>query len=671
MNRKLHKIINICLIFFVVAAISVPAFFAAVRQGVRPNNPLAEERTTTQREREREETGGGSGTNGEGNFTSPENMESITKQKEENPVENNNQHVENTNSNNSFHKIANAVNTKLTNGDKKSGVNRTGTESGGKHSTDEGNGTDTDTIYFTTSIIDGETVSQYEYSFTITHKIAEIHVEQLSVYVNDSLVANFSGNVLLAEGANQIQIVVIYRDSDGQEIIARKSYTVSVDTKDLWITTDLKEQTTENPFLQFLAYAQMGEKQAKMTVTVNDEKIVGESNQYAVILIAGNNVITLRAECDGCIVIKKYVVIFQPKQEYSIYTNLKNQTVNTQTITFQAFICNGTPKAKLSVVVNGTMITGEKETYQAVLKNGNNTIRLKATDSNAAAINQTYTIKYVPVATPETEPKMTFINISDGMNISGENFTLKIGAKDYEGNRIYYDGICVVLNGKKIQYRWSNTYTSYYLDLKNGKNQLEIRLTDNDGRYKDFSYCVYCTYIEEGTPIGTVTLSIDAKVLNIGLLMKPKKVDIYYGDTGADVFQRAMENSGYTYEYIGTVRQGFYLEALCRPGMLRGWRIDETLKNEILEDGLQFNVNPETGEYIYDMDSLGTLDFCQGSGWTYSVNGEYKECGMSEYIPADEDEISVRYTLAYGKDIGAYSSSGGVYGIKEQYRITY
>ena len=71
------------------------------------------------------------------------------------------------------------------------------------------------------------------------------------------------------------------------------------------------------------------------------------------------------------------------------------------------------------------------------------------------------------------------------------------------------------------------------------------------------------------------------------------------------------------------------------------------------------------------MDSLSEFDFCQGSGWTYCVNGEFKEYGMSEYKPKDGDNILIRYTLAYGKDICGYNQSGTSYGIKDKYDITY
>lgn len=526
-------------------------------------------------------------------------------------------------------------------------------------------------IYFTTSIIDGQTVPKYEYSFIITHLIEELTVENVSVYVNDLIWENFSGSVLLTEGSNTIKIVVTYRDDGEKEIVAWKSYRVIVDTKNLSITTTLYNQTVDNPFFTFTAYATMGENNADIQVMLNDKEVSGTKNKYSITLTQGKNNIVIRASYGEYLVIEKYEIILSVAQEYRIYTTLYNQTINTDTIDFKAMILNGTSKAKLSVIVNGNVINGDGAQYRAQLVIGSNTIRLKATDTGGVSLQQIYTIQYVPVATKETEPKLTYINVSDGMNINGNRFTLNIGAEDYEGKRIYYDGIEVSLNGKKIQYRWSSQYTSYLLNLMNGNNELEIRITDSAGRYKDYAYSLNCTYIDEKTIIGTATVSMDAKVLHIGVLMKPKKVDIYYGDNAADIFARAMEGSGYTYTYSGTIAEGFYLESVGRPGMLRGWKIDDALREEILEDGLQFHLIPETGEYVYDMDSLSQLDFCQGSGWTYSINGEYMEYGMSEYHPKDGDALLLRYTLAYGKDIGAYSSYSGTYGIKEQYENIY
>ena len=57
-------------------------------------------------------------------------------------------------------------------------------------------------------------------------------------------------------------------------------------------------------------------------------------------------------------------------------------------------------------------------------------------------------------------------------------------------------------------------------------------------------------------------------------------------------------------------------------------------------------------------DSLGEFDYTTASGWMYSINGStYPGRGMSGYFLSDGDVLTLRFTLAYGKDIGG--STGG------------
>lgn len=91
------------------------------------------------------------------------------------------------------------------NGNENISLKSTSNKSGnGKESADEGKSNKskgksfvdkvnqkTETLYFTTSIIDGETISTYEYAFTITHLVESLTVEQQLVYVNDEQVNNF------------------------------------------------------------------------------------------------------------------------------------------------------------------------------------------------------------------------------------------------------------------------------------------------------------------------------------------------------------------------------------------------------------------------------------------------------------------------------------------------
>ena len=528
----------------------------------------------------------------------------------------------------------------------------------------------TDDVYFTTSIRDGEIVTAHEYAFTITHLHEELDVEKVSVLVNSEESPDFAGKVFLQEGSNTITVAVVYSDSYGKKIQAEKSYRVIVDTQTLVISTDLKDCEVDSPYFDFTASAKYKETEVPLEVTLNGDEAQGEEGTYSVTLKQGKNLLHLKAQKGDLTVEKTYTVTFTSKTEYSIYTTLKDQTVNEEAFSFRALIVNGTAKAKLTVVVNGTTVAGDNGKYQTTLKIGNNTIRLKATDTGAVSINETYTIKYVPLATEETEPVLKYINVSDGMEINGETFTLNIGAEDYKGNKIYYDGIRVKLNDKKLQYVGSGDYVRYKLKLQSGENQLDVRLTDSEGRYKDFHYTLKCTYIEPGTPVGTATVVMDAKVLHLGTLMS-KKVEILYGDTAASVVARALEDDGFSYESSGSLESGFYLAAVKRSGITRGWKIDDGLLEEIEEDGLTLNRDGDTDELIHSKNSLGQFDFCQGSGWMYMINGKNVSYGMSEYEPEDGDTISLRYTLAYGKDIGAYQSSSGSHGIKDSYEHTY
>ncbi len=536
----------------------------------------------------------------------------------------------------------------------------------------EGEESPTDDIYFTTSIIDGETVTEYEYAFTITHLKKELTPKKITVTVNGEEVRNFDGSVLLQEGSNAITVAVTYEKEDTSLLEASKDYTVFVDTTTLVISTDLQDQTVNTPYFTFTASALLRGEETDLTVSLNGQKTEPrEEHTYRVTLNEGTNTIVLNAQKEEYTVNKTYHILFQAEESYSIYTTLKNETVNTPEYTFQAMILKGTSKSRLTVIVNGTTLTGSDGTYTASLNSGTNTIRLKATDTGQVSINQTYTVRYVPLATPDTEPVMVSINVSDGMEISGSTFTLNIKATDYQGNKIYYDGMTVNLNGKLLQYRWSGEFVSYVLDLQTGENQLSVRLTDREGRYKDFYYGLECTYIEKGTPIGNATVSVDAAVIHLPAFLDGVNVEVCYGDTVADVLDKALKAAGYDYKYTGATDSGFYLTDIVKSNITDGCYIDDALVAEIEEDGLMMNREPGTDNFIYQTDSLGQLDFSQGSGWMYSVNGTYESYGMSDYAPKDGDVIRVRYTLAYGKDIGAYQAAGGSYGIKDHYDNQY
>jgi len=56
--------------------------------------------------------------------------------------------------------------------------------------------------------------------------------------------------------------------------------------------------------------------------------------------------------------------------------------------------------------------------------------------------------------------------------------------------------------------------------------------------------------------------------------------------------------------------------------------------------------------YIEGIGNLYEFDGGPTSGWMYSVNGAYPNCGSSAYVLQNGDTVCWRYTCALGADIG-------------------
>lgn len=509
--------------------------------------------------------------------------------------------------------------------------------------------------YFSTTIVDGETVNTRDYSFEIIHKHSELVVSDVYVYVGGTLQVQFKGNVLLSEGGNNIRVAVRYKQIDGRTFTVFCDYTVYVDLGNIVIITDLFEHETETNILSFTAYAVFDGRKLPVAATSGGEELTQTDDLFRAKLKSGENIITLCAEYNGHTAQKSYKIQCNASDELSVFTTLKPQTVHSDSISFEAYILNGTEKAKLTVIANGKTVKANGTAYTAPLKLGSNTVRFKVTDKDgdkSVSTSRNITIKYVPPTTPETAPFIKYINIKDGASIVGGKYTLDLLPVDCNGERIYHNGISVTLNGTTYNYSWSSEYTSYLLNFKDGKNTLDIHITDKDGRYSDYSYTVNCRIPQSGESLGTATVSIDANVLGLGYILKPMKVDIVQGESGADLLCRVLEQNGFEYTHTGTADTGFYLSRITKQGIGLGVKIPNELVEYITNDGLEWR------EQHFD-DSLGEFDYCQGSGWMYSINDSFPNYSFSDAVFKDGDIIKIRFTLAYGKDIGGYSTTGG------------
>lgn len=505
----------------------------------------------------------------------------------------------------------------------------------------------TNTDYFSTTIKDGETVFSRSYSFKITHNHKELKAKSTTVFVNGTKQAGFSGRVLLNEGKNLIRVEITYTDINSKVISVYRDYTVNVELGEIIITTDLTDRTVDTNSIFFSANAAIDGESLPLNVTCNGNRITSSNGQYSAKLSENENVITLSAQWQNKSISKSFTVTYIPAKAIEIKTSLTNCTVNDSSFSFSAYTINGTAQSRLSVAFNGSALSPANN-YRVNLKTGSNSIRLKADDvvnGERVSITQDYIIRYVPLADEKTAPRIEHINISDDMTIKGSDYCLDILPVDYLRNRIFCNGISVRLNGSVVSHESDSKYTSYYLYLNGGLNRLDIRISDSAGRYTDYSFDINCLAVADGEEIGSVTISTDANVLGLGYIIPPEKITIRQGETAAATVLKYLEEHGFTCNYSGDVNNGFYLSRISKKGIGLNVSIPQELVNELNKNG--FELNDQS-----DDNSIGEFDYSQCSGWIYSINGEFNNCSLSKAVLKDGYELRIRFSLAYGKDIG-------------------
>ncbi len=301
---------------------------------------------------------------------------------------------------------------------------------------------------------------------------------------------------------------------------------------------------------------------------------------------------------------------------------------------------------------------------------------------------------------------------------NGQAVELSVQAwsEDTQGNRnwILATGVntrlIVRLDGTEYRYTGvSDTMQQYKLmpenDYSGDRNQhiLYIYAEDADGNYGEKTITLVGKRTEAGQKIGTASISIDLTVLGLGVY-GPIEYDVLSGEPvsyavakavwgydAGEIFGRAAQTFGWAEgEYTGTLDQKFYLSSIgdrsglaSRAMALSGhtWREALNLEDDSEEMVLAaidqyFAGQPELAALwrcIYrnglpvstcqDSDSVGEFDFTGGSGWLYYVSGSgYPGDSMSNWYLKDGDQLILRYTLAYGWDVGGSSDRGNAVG---------
>lgn len=516
--------------------------------------------------------------------------------------------------------------------------------------------------YFTTSIQDGETVTKSTYGFTITHKKTPERVLQTAVLVNDIPVESFDGQVSLQQGANQIVIRVTYGDEEKEDAVVERQYTVYYEENQLVLHTNLDDgMETTTKRIEFMAKAMFNERTYEADVLLDGEELAqNDEYEYVASLNAGMNEFTIRATLDGETVEKKYRVTYVKKQQrIQFETDLKNAQVSNAELFFTATAFAGNQQLDLEATLNGTPLEEVNDTYYDLLQNGKNTVELRAT-LDGETERETYTIYYTEpeettnqtVPDDEDGPKIV-TDLTNGLQMRGSIRNLMIWATDASGKKLPASGVAVTVNGKGAQMIWADSEKiSYKLKLAEGKNTVTVKAWDSKGRIATKTYTVYAKNIDEGKVIGTATISVEATTVGLGKLIPDTEVELHEGERGSYVLEQLLRKNGFTYRNDGTLDVGFYLKSISKENMNASLRVPSDLEKIVQKHAEYYNAKS------YTPNTLGEFDISNGSGWMYSINGDYPNYSMADAYFLDGDVIRLRYTLFYGNDINGGAALG-------------
>lgn len=554
-------------------------------------------------------------------------------------------------------------------------------------------------LYFTTSIIDGETTAEETYPFTITHQPQREPIG-LAVTVNGRelryAAQTTSVTVHLAAGANTIVVSADYRE-DGGTVRATRSYTVCyAQPGELIIvakrTSDGRQLgelgTVSEGALTFTACAERdGSTYPVQSVELNGRTLAGSGGSYTADLNSGENRIRVKASYQSSSADVTYTIIYNANA-FRIKTSISDTviddntaqssasfekvTVDSERYRFWLQLIQSTGKESIDRVrvsdSTGTFsLTQDSDgRYTVDMGREDRQLYIDYKDSTGRSKTYKYQLHFQrgaedtpedrqPTIIAQVEADGTVIGLTNGLTMKTPDLIVLVDGRSCNGQQLYANNYTVSVNGTVVSAPISQSgyqfgYAAYLSNV--GANTITITATDGDGYAATRSWTVY---YENGDI--TVTVSVEATTVGLGYLVPPTEVTVPGGTDAWSIVEKVLTENGY-----GISGSGSYLSAIQRSGICNGWSIDPELMGRIIEDNMD-ELGAGMDPRPYSMDSLGEFDFYRYSGWMYSYNGSYPGYGFNVCKPQDGSVIRVRYTLAMGKDIGGYSSANGSYGV--------
>ena len=333
-------------------------------------------------------------------------------------------------------------------------------------------------------------------------------------------------------------------------------------------------------------------------------------------------------------------------------------------------------------------------------KTGQNNFTIEAEDDSGNQyifkINVPYKHKGINCVEIVYEPDETHELINDTKN----DLTVRAWS-EYTGEREYIRAsgtdtiLRVELDGIEIDCtNTSGYYSGYDLYPSNPEigdtntHTLHIYSEDAYGNWGEKTLEYIGRRREPGQKIGEADIYVDMAVLGIKevahirydvLADEPISYVVAKAIMGMDTgepFGAASDTLGWRGDYGGTLDTGFYLRSLntdYHADALEDAVWPGSTEEEVLE-AIDARFGAGTGlavlwrclyrnglnKSVGSGSTFGEFDYTSGSGWMYSIGGSYYPGqSMSAVRLKDEDVLTLRYTLAYGWDIGGGSDNYG------------
>ena len=572
-------------------------------------------------------------------------------------------------------------------------------------------GKDTETYYFAvTAEVLGQTIS---YAFVVTYEDG-LDLQLQFTWYEKSVTAQ----TVLCDADKRAALTIKHNQINNSELLyklgltgrsAQDAQITSASFNGAAMSTDngsARLESAENgATYTVLVTAKVKERTVNFTVTIRYQSDVRMEMSYTVMEDGAQKPCVLTCE-------NKKTVNADPVYDDQLTDGLLTYTFairgeEASDVTIQSVKCyqSGSFKTITLPAPSGsvTLLLNEDKT-------GDNTFTVTAASSGGDSYTFVFNVPYKHRGENKVQIKT---NLRDGATITNGqevNLTVEAWTEDAAGNRVSHilatgteTKLTVQLDGKDVQFESTSGYVQQYLlipeNLDEGdrnEHTLYIYAEDEKGNYGELNLKLIGKRTEEGQKIGTASIYIDMSILGLGV-RGPISYDVLSKEPVSYVIAKAIwdYDAGDPFgtaansfhwpasrcSYENTLDTGFYLQTMddgsglgSRANALSGgWNQFGSTSDEILA-GIDSRFGADSNEAILwrciyrngiplsgTSTGIGEFDYTMGSGWMYSIGGAtyYPGTPMSGYYLKDGDTLTLRYTLAYGWDVGTGESGYG------------